>query len=258
MALPGQVAQNLIANASVGLYSVNIPVVDLGTVQTGQTVYYDNRVLGTIFDIDVANSIITMDASITTTIPNQAILEVTADEFTTVTLVELLLDDTVYRLSDAYTALSYDNGNVVYDELGSFLSVSDFVEDYKTTEGSITISISGIPNKKRFIDIIQNSKIKGGRVVVWREFLTSNSLRNQLELNERFYGLISNYNIEENTDVIAGQSTNTIVFEVSSVYTNVGRTIAGQKTNGADRRRYYPTDTTFDRISTLRGIPEFG
>lgn len=260
MALPGQTSQTLTTSANVSLYSSVIPVTDLGTTQIGQTVYYDSRVLGTIFDIDAGNTTITMAASITTAIPSGSVLYVSTSDFTTVTFIKMALGDELVYLSDAYTPITVTVGNtsVTYNELGSMLSVSSFTEDYKTTEGSITIAISGIPNRKRYIDIIQNSNVKGSDVEVFREFLTSNSLRPLLEESQRFKGLISNYNIEEDTDVINGISTNTIIFEVTSIYTNIGRTLGGQKTNGADRRRYYPTDTTFDRVKTLRGIPEFG
>ena len=58
MALPGQISQSLTTTATINRFDVDISVASVGTVQTGQTVYYDTYVLGTIFDVDAGNNII--------------------------------------------------------------------------------------------------------------------------------------------------------------------------------------------------------
>ena len=260
MALPGQQPQTFVTTADANILTNTIPVNDLGTVQVGQTLYWNSNIVGTVFSTDVGNSTINTTAPLTYTIPSGSTVYASADDFAVVTLINLELGDETYYLSDAYTPLTFTQGNatLVYTEMGAFMSVSSFTEDYKSTEGTVTIELSGIPNKTKFINIIQDSKIKGGRATVYRSLYSTTDYQALGETYIRFAGLISNYNLVEDTDVIAGRSTNTIVLDCTSFYTNLARTIAGQKTNGSDRRRYYPTDETFDNVKNIRGIPEFG
>ena len=257
--IPSQIAQTLVTSGAVNRYAVNIPVVSVGTTSVGQTVYFNNNILGTVFGVDAGTNTITMDASITTAIPSGGVLQVSSSDWTVVTLLNFNIGSTNYFLSDAYTPLTIGGvGGDEYTALGDFLNISEFVEDYKATEGTVSIEISGIPAKTRFIDIIQNEKFKGASVRVYKAFLTSNSLRDVQEYRLRFQGIISNYNIEENTDLLKGESTNTLLLTGTSLYTSFSRYLGGQKTNQADRQRYVPTDSTFNNVVALEGIPEFG
>jgi hypothetical protein len=254
--IPSQIAQTLVTSGAVNKYAIDIPVVSVGTTSVGQTVYFNNNILGTVFGVDAGTNTITMDASITTAIPSGGVLQVSSSDWTVVTLLNFNIGSTNYFLSDAYTPLTI--GGDEYTALGDFLNISEFTEDYKATEGTVSIEISGIPAKTRFIDIIQNEKFKGASVRVYKAFLTSNSLRDVQEYRLRFQGIISNYNIEENTDLLKGESTNTLLLTGTSLYTSFSRYLGGQKTNQADRQRYVPTDSTFDTVVALEGIPEFG
>lgn len=254
--IPSQTAQTLTTSGAIAKFSTDIAVVSVGTTKVGQTVYYDNNILGTVFGVDSGNSTISMDASITTAIPSGGKLQVSSSDFTTVSLLSFNIGDTNYFLSDAYTAITVVGEE--YTALGDFLNMSEFVEDYKTTEGTVSIEISGIPASTDFIDIIQNQPFKGASITIWKAFFTSSSLRNADEYYRRFKGVISNYNIEENTDLLKGESTNTLILTATSLYTGLGRMLGGQKTNAADRQRYYTPDTTFNNVVTLSGIPGFG
>ena len=171
--------------------------------------------------------------------------------------IDLQLGDTTYYISNAYDTITVNSNQ--YTALGDFLFVENFVEDYKTTESTLQISLSGIPNSVDFINIIQGSKIKGGEVSVRRVFFDVNTLVPiSGEEYLRYKGIISNYNIDENTNFIAGQSTNTLLFTVSSVYTILGRKVTGQRTNAADRRRFYPGDSSFDNVINVTSLPKFG
>ena len=254
--IPSQTAQTLIASSAVAKFALDIPVVSVGTVTIGQTVYFNNNILGTVFSVDVATNTIGIDAAITTAIPSGGVLQVSSSDFTTVTLLKFNVGSTTYCLSDAYTPLTI--GGVLYTGLGSFLNISEFTEDYKTTEGTVSIEISGIPGTNDFINIIQNEPFKGASVRVDKAFMTSSSLRLVGEFYLRFRGVISNYNIEENTELLRGESTNTLILTGTSLYTGLGRMMGGQKTNQADRQRIYAGDTSFNNVVTLSGIPEFG
>ncbi len=171
--------------------------------------------------------------------------------------IDLQLGDTTYYLSDAYKPFTIESNS--YTDLGSLLSVSSFVSDYKTTQSTNSIAISGIPIGNDYNRIIQESKIKGGEVVIRRKFFDADTLlplANSTYI--RYKGIISNYHIEENADFLNGKATNTLVFECSSIYNVLSKKIAGQRTNSADRRRFYPGDISFDNVVNLLKLPEYG
>ena len=166
--------------------------------------------------------------------------------------VDLQLGDTTYYISDAYTEMPL-NGNQ-YTSMASLLSMSDFVSDYKATQGSITFTISGIPNTPNYTQIIQGTKIKGGDVNVRRAFFDKDTLDLIGTTGYlRFSGIISNWALEENTDFMQGVATNTLLIECVSVYTVLTKRIAGQRTNGTDRRRFFSGDSSFDRVTYIAG-----
>jgi len=170
--------------------------------------------------------------------------------------VNVTLGDTVYYLSDAYDALTVEGNE--YTSLGALMNVSNIQDDYKSTQGTVSISISGIPNKTDYTNIILNEKIKGGEVNVYRVFFDTNTMEQQANAQLRFRGIISNFNIEENTDFINGNSTNTLILSCANVFSILSRKISGQRTNGASRRQFYADDISFDNVKLFTEIPRFG
>jgi len=174
----------------------------------------------------------------------------------TALFVDLQLGDTTYYISDCYTNLTL-NGNE-YTSLGALLEVGDFISDYKATQGSIQMVISGIPNNTNYTRIVQGAKIKGGDVSVRRAFFDPDTLDLIGTTGYlRFSGIISNWSLEEDTNFIQGVATSTLLLECVSVYTVLTKRIAGQRTNGTDRRRFFSADTSFDRVTYIAGtLPE--
>lgn len=171
--------------------------------------------------------------------------------------VELQLDDTSYYFSDAYAPITVD-GNV-YTHLGDLLSISNFQNDFSATQVNSQIIISGVPKSPNWISIVLNQNIKGGDVNIKRVFFDTDTLLPIANAAyQRFSGVISNYSIEEDTDFFDGKFTNSIIFECQSVYAVLAKKITGQRTNGSDRRRFFSGDASFDRVSFLADIPEFG
>ena len=111
-------------------------------------------------------------------------------------LIDLTLDGTTYYLSSAYKPITYNTNT--YTELGSFLSVNDFTEDIKTTNGDISLSLSGIPSEQDYLSSILTTKIKGGNVFLRRGFydVTSHELDTS-QVYTRFAGVITNFIIQE-------------------------------------------------------------
>ncbi len=171
--------------------------------------------------------------------------------------IDLQVGDDTYYISNIYDSITVNSNE--YTALGDFLFVENFVEDYKTTESTIEIALSGIPNSVNFMQLIQGSKIKGGEVSIRRVFFDADTLEPiSGEEYLRYRGIISNFNIDDNTNFINGQSTDTLVFTVSSVYTILGRKVTGQRTNAADRRRFHPGDASFDNVINVTTLPKFG
>ena len=179
-----------------------------------------------------------------------------ADSIAHALFVNMVLGDTTYYISNAYNPLTVD-GNL-YTHLGSLMSVSDIQDDYKSTQGTVTLAISGIPNQADFMQIILNESIKGGEVNVYRAFFDTTTMVQEANSYLRYKGIISNFNIEENTNIINGVSTNTLILSCSNVYTILSRKIAGQRTNGSSRRQFYPGDSSFDNVRNITILPKFG
>lgn len=170
--------------------------------------------------------------------------------------VDITLGDTTYYLSDAYKPIEVDSNT--YTQLGALLGVSDIKSDYSATQGTTQITISGIPNNPNYTNLLLNSKIKGGEITVRRVFFDTDTLAPSVGgAYLRFRGVISNYNIQEETDIIGGSSVNTLILECASVYAILQKKISGERTNGGDRRRFNPaTDTSFDNVVNINVIPE--
>ena len=179
-----------------------------------------------------------------------------ANAIATALFVDLVLGDYRYYISDAYNPLTV-NANV-YTHLGSLISVSSIQDDYKSTQGTVTLAISGIPNTVDFTNVILNERIKGGEVNVQRAFFDVDTLAVEANTFLRYRGIISNFTVEENTDIIGGVSTNTLVLSCANIYTILSRKIAGQRTNGASRRQFYPGDASFDNVRFFTSLPRYG
>lgn len=165
---------------------------------------------------------------------------------------------TTYYISSAYKPITY-NGNT-YTELGAFLQLGAVTDDLKVTNGDLQIQLTGIPSDVNYMDIVLSYPIKGGNVVVRRGFFDTNTM--QLIPNamyERYRGIITNYSVDESTSFTTGDLVNTIVVSCASINTVLENKVTGQRTNGTDRNRFYPSDISFDRVKTLQNTSfDFG
>ena len=64
-------------------------------------------------------------------------------------LVDLNLTSNVYYVSTAWKPVTYNTNT--YTELGAFLNISDMTEDIKTTNGDITLQLTGIPSNQDYM-----------------------------------------------------------------------------------------------------------
>lgn len=172
--------------------------------------------------------------------------------------IDLTLDETTYYISSAYEPITV-NGNV-YTELGALLSVSSLTEDLKTSSGDVRISLSGIPSEADYMTIVLGSPIKGGTVKIRRVFFDPDTLQ-PISGQEylRYTGIITNYSVEEQSDILAGELTNAITVTCASLNTLLENRVTGQRTNGTDRKRFFSGDISFDRVKDLQNTDfDFG
>ncbi len=172
-------------------------------------------------------------------------------------LIKLTLDSNVYYLSSAYKPITYDSNS--YTELGAFLQIGNMTEDIKTTNGDISISLSGIPSEADYMNEVLTTPIKGGEVIVNRAFFNDDYTVDSANVFQRFKGIITNFSIEEEVDTLSGKNTNTISVACSSINTLLENRIAGQRTNVTDRQKYFAGDQTFNRVEDLQNVQfDFG
>ena len=172
-------------------------------------------------------------------------------------LIDLQLGGNTYHLSSAYKPLTYNSNT--YTELGSFIQVGELTEDIKTTNGDVAIQLSGIPSEANYMEQVLSAPIKGGTVTLSRAFFDPDYDFNASNVYGRYSGIITNFNISETEDYLEGDNTNSITITCASINTILENRVSGQRTNVADRDRYFSGDKTFDRVADLQNVQfDFG
>lgn len=181
----------------------------------------------------------------------------------TALLVRIQVDDYRTTPSGSYTAqtLTFSDWNqsITYDSevylgLGKFVGITATNSNLKAATDSLTITISGIPNTS--IAEIVNSRIKGSPIEIRRlifDPVTKTALSITGNPAGRFFGIINNYALDEDYDVQARTSTNTISLICASTAQVLEKKLSGRKTNSLSQKTFYPTDLSMDRVSSLVG-----
>lgn len=174
-------------------------------------------------------------------------------------LMRITVNGTDYFIANTYGPVTFE-GNI-YQGLGHFLGMDQIQDDLKATNNSIQISLSGIPKTvneqglpgyNSYVAFILDQKIKGSLIKIYRAFfdLTTNELLTA-SVSMRFSGYISNFSITDGIDLENKLNTKTVVVTCSSVNSILERKITGRRTNQADQRAFYPTDTSMDRVAVI-------
>lgn len=172
-------------------------------------------------------------------------------------LIDLTLANTTYHLSSAYKPVSYNSNT--YSELGSFIQVGDLTEDIKTTNGDITVSLSGIPSEADYMANVLTTPIKGGTIQISRAFFDDDYGFNASNVYGRYKGVITNFSISEDEDILTGKLNNTISITCASINTILENKVAGQRTSLTDRQKFFVGDQTFKRVADLQNVQfDFG
>ena len=162
----------------------------------------------------------------------------------------------ILKFSDSNTSitLNTDLGTETYVGTGQLLNITSSSSELKSSGSEVTVSLSGIPNSS--IAEIVNSTIKGSRIEIYRVLLNPST---QVPLNitgnpvGRFFGIVTNYSLEEEYDNSSRVATNTITLVCSSWISVLDNKLAGRRTNPVDQKAFYPGDTSMDRVPNLVG-----
>lgn len=157
---------------------------------------------------------------------------------------------TVLRFSDRLTPYTINAES--YVGVGRLMSITASASELRASSGDLTITLSGIPDTS--IYEIVNSRIKGSSVTIFRGVFNANT--NALisvagNPMTRFKGYVNNLALEEDYDVDARQSTNTLILSCSSIVDQFGNKIAGRKTNPSSQKKFYPSDLSMDKVPNL-------
>lgn len=158
----------------------------------------------------------------------------------------------VLRFSDYRGTVTINGEN--YVGLGKLLNITPTVSELRGSTGSITLTISGIPNTS--IAEIVNSRMKGCPIKIYRMVfnpVTGTQLAIPGNPAGRFFGIISNYSLEEDYNTEERISTNTIAMICTSNMEFLDNKVTGRKTNPKSMKAFYPTDLSFDRVPNLIG-----
>lgn len=155
----------------------------------------------------------------------------------------------VLRFSDYESPVTI-NGET-YTPLGEFLSITASTSELRPSENPVTIALSGIPTNS--INEIVHSKIKGSPIQIWRGYFNVATDAQIGDFAGRFIGSVNNYSIQEEFDIESRTSSHMLMLECASSVGLLNQKIAGRKTNPQSQKTFYSSDTSMDRVPTLKG-----
>ena len=176
-----------------------------------------------------------------------------------------------FYFSSAYKPESI--GGETYSELGALLGISSSQRDLTASSADTTVTLSGVD--PLWIYIVAGAPasspipvtgqadipvgyypiIKGSRLEIRRGFYDTNYNLSSNAL--RYTGIITSYSVaEERTELI---DTYSVVLQCSAYRTVLENRVSGRKTNSVSWKKWYPNDTSMDRVAGLQNkLFDFG
>jgi uncharacterized membrane protein YgcG len=106
---------------------------------------------------------------------------------------------------------------------------------------------------------VLTAPIKGGTVKLSRAFFDTNYTYNPSNVYGRYSGVITNFSISEDEDIITGKLNNTVAITCASINTILENKVTGQRTQVPDRQKFFVGDQTFNRVPDLQNVQfDFG
>ena len=153
---------------------------------------------------------------------------------------------TNYNFSDYYKSYTLDG--LVFEPLGSLLSITPIQDDLRARTNDLNIEISGVPSAN--VTLAFNEQLKGSKVRLWRGFYDTDTTPYDAftTLPElKFQGTVNNVGFTEK--YTNNDSNFTISFICTSEQGILLRQAGGRRTNRDDAR--VTTDLCFDRVNRL-------
>jgi hypothetical protein len=165
---------------------------------------------------------------------------------------------TVLRFSDLKSPYMLEGEN--YTGVGSLMNITSAASELRTSSGELSITLSGIPNSS--IYEIVNSRIKGSPVLIYRAVfdpVTGAELAIAGNPATKYRGFVNNYSLQEEFDIDTRTASNSIVLICNSSVDVLEKKVSGRRTNPVSQQRFYPTDSSMDRVPTLENATfDFG
>jgi hypothetical protein len=169
----------------------------------------------------------------------------------------------VLRLSTFHKAINIteDDGiSYAYAPAGVLMSVSEGVSELRATAVETAIGLTGIPVE--YAITVQAARLKGSRVEIRRVFtdpITDAPLAIAGNPVFMFQGVVTNYGFSEQYNEFSDESSLVINLSCSSLVDMLNTKITGRRTNQESMNQFYPSDSSFNRITNLIGRPfDFG
>lgn len=156
----------------------------------------------------------------------------------------------VLKFSDYFKPYTINSES--YSSLGSLMSISETISEFKMSSSEVSVVISGIPTAN--MDAVLDYKIKGAPIIIYRVLFDSTTGQ-ALEVDGnpaiKFRGIINNFSLMEDFAEGGKDSTVTINFTCTSELGILQKRVAGRRTNPEDQKKFYPTDVSMDRVPSL-------
>jgi hypothetical protein len=151
-----------------------------------------------------------------------------------------------YTFSSSYKEETF--GNVTYTPMGGLLGIGIQQRDIRVTSADTSITISGVSGNN--MSIVLGKTIRGSEVEIYRGWYNNNFVLDTSNVAKRFTGIITSYNITEETDGITTDNF-VITLNASSYKTVLENRVAGRYTNESSWEYYDSTDSSMNNIASI-------
>lgn len=164
----------------------------------------------------------------------------------TALFVSIDIENNPLRLSDEDQPRTINS--VSYNNLGSLLAISNSHSNIRTSKHELTLTITGIPAGN--ITAAFDDEARGSSVTVLRGFVNPATGALIDTPAQKFSGIINHVTFRETWN--PPNSTFDITFVCISKITQLQSRIAGRRTDPDDQARFFPSDTSFKRVTQIK------
>jgi hypothetical protein len=162
---------------------------------------------------------------------------------------------TTYTFSSAYKDETWtiDGQQVIFESVGGLLSVGSQQKDISVSGFDTSIILMGVDPDE--IWRVVDRSTKGSEITIYRGFYDEQYVLTNMYL--RFTGIVTSYTTDETYQ--ATENTINLILNCSATKYSLERLFSGRKTNSESWKQYAPSDTSMDRIISLKDAPfDFG